>query len=505
MKKILVSLSGLLVLTALFSLTSCKKEVLSNGTQFRASMEDCTSQNGKTSLFGNSLNWQNGDQIAVFGTAGCGIYSATLQENAATAVFDNVSGETGNPTFHAFYPATLTTNGVNITLPATQTYVENNIHEFPMYAESNDNTLEFKNLCGLLKLQLTAANINISQIAITIPDVIINGTYSVSYSNSEPQIHHLSGGSSTTTLTCASPLSLTGDNDLYIYLPAGSYNGLKIEIITNDGRHCVATANTTISVVRSQYTPITLNLNSSMFLPIGSKGGLFTINEAGTQVWFSQGNLQYNASTSLWRFADNQYTTLPENAGGWIDRFGWGTGNNPTLNSEDYTDYGNFVDWGVNAISNGGNLGNIWHTLSTTEWAYLVEYRDNAESKVGFASIGGNIGLVLLPDSWTLPDGCTFAPYAYPVVLNEYTTTQWAAMEANGALFLPVGTYWSSTPLSDADAEVLGYSAGEYAHFGIEVYIFTNWLTGDPSYGYELSTEYERYNKYFTRLVYTKQ
>lgn len=499
MKKILVSLSGLLVFTALFSLTSCKKEVFSNGTQFRASIEDCTSQNGKTSLSGNSLNWQNGDHIAVYGTAGCGFYSATLQENATTAVFDNVSGETGNPTFHAFYPATLTTDGENITLPATQTYVENNIHEFPMYAESNNNTLEFKNLCGLLKLQLTAANINISQIAITIPDVIINGTYSVSYRNSEPQIHYLSGGSSTTTLTCASPLSLTGGKVFYIYLPAGSYTGLKIEIITNDGRHCVATANTTISVVRSQYTPVDLTLTSSQFLPIGSKGGLFTINEAGTQVWFSQGNLQYNASTNIWRFADNQYTILPENAGGWIDRFGWGTGNNPTLNSVDYADYGNFVDWGVNAISNGGNLGNIWHTLSTTEWAYLVGSRDNAESKVGFASIGGNIGLVLLPDSWTLPDGCTFTHYAYPVVLNEYTTTQWAAMEANGALFLPAGTYWSSTPFSAED-----YPEGEQAQIGIEIVVYQLWDSGDWDYYYELVTNWERFNHYFTRLVYTK-
>jgi hypothetical protein len=41
---------------------------------------------------------------------------------------------------------------VNITLPATQTYVENSIHEFPMYAESSNNTLNFKNLCGALKL-----------------------------------------------------------------------------------------------------------------------------------------------------------------------------------------------------------------------------------------------------------------------------------------------------------------------------------------------------------------
>ena len=123
---------------------------MGNGSQFRATMEGCTDQSGKTVLDGTALNWVEGDQIAVYGTAGCGIYTATPQTPATVAVFDNVSGETGDGTFEAFFPATLTTDGVNVTLPAMQTYVENSIHEFPMYAESSNNTLSFKNLCGAL-------------------------------------------------------------------------------------------------------------------------------------------------------------------------------------------------------------------------------------------------------------------------------------------------------------------------------------------------------------------
>ena len=168
MKKNLVSLMSLALLVGLVSLTSCKKEnTLGNGTQFRATVEDCTSLNGKTALDGFNLNWVAGDQIAIYGTAGAGIYSATPQTPATVAVFDNVSGSTGDGPFRAFYPSTLTTDGVNITLPTTQTYVEGSINEFPMYAESNDNQLAFKNLCGVLKLDLTKANINISTITIT--------------------------------------------------------------------------------------------------------------------------------------------------------------------------------------------------------------------------------------------------------------------------------------------------------------------------------------------------
>ena len=129
MKKNLVSLMSLTLLVGLVSLTSCKKEnTLGNGTQFRATVEDCTSQNSKTALDGFNLNWVAGDQIAIYGTSGPGIYSATPQTPATVAIFDNVSGETGDGPFRAFYPSTLTTNGVNITLPTTQTYVEGSIN-----------------------------------------------------------------------------------------------------------------------------------------------------------------------------------------------------------------------------------------------------------------------------------------------------------------------------------------------------------------------------------------
>ena len=68
----------------------------------------------------------------------------------------------------------------------------------------------------------------------------------------------------------------------------------------------------------------------------GALPGKFTINAQGDQVVFSQGNLQYKASIDMWRFAKNQYDTIgSRNANispaytGWIDLFGWGSGNDP--------------------------------------------------------------------------------------------------------------------------------------------------------------------------------
>ena len=41
--------------------------------------------------------------------------------------------------------------------------------------------------------------------------------------------------------------------------------------------------------------------------PTGAVNGIFTVSEGGSAVYFSKGNLQYQASTKTWRFAENQW------------------------------------------------------------------------------------------------------------------------------------------------------------------------------------------------------
>ena len=63
----------------------------------------------------------------------------------------------------------------------------------------------------------------------------------------------------------------------------------------------------------------------------GASKALFSV-AANRQVHISRGNLQYQASTDSWRFAERQYEVMgeannavsPSNEG-WIDCFGWGT------------------------------------------------------------------------------------------------------------------------------------------------------------------------------------
>ena len=228
-------------------------------------------------------------------------------------------------------------------------------------------------------------------------------------------------------------------------------------------------------------------------IPEGAINGLFTINEYGDQVYFSQGNLQYQASTNIWRFAekqwdyvgDNNYGNVYENGekcdnllisstyDGWIDLFGWATSGydhgavcyqpwsyvsgypnnnfnaygNPGYNLYDQTGK---ADWGYNAIFNGGCEEHLWRTLTADEWDYVVNTR-NTTSGIRYAKatitddIDGFIsGVVLLPDDWNesyfalVETNSQYAEYSS----NYITPTEWENhLESKGAVFLPASGF----------------------------------------------------------------
>lgn len=133
---------------------------------------------------------------------------------------------------------------------------------------------------------------------------------------------------------------------------------------------------------------------------------------------------------------------------GWSGRIGsakWGISTSKTIS--DYA--GSFADWGTNAI--GTSAANTYRTLTKDEWEYLLNSRDNASEKKGVARIHLNgdgsqyaNGLILLPDSWVLPEGVAFKSgfadsydaEAY-ATYQTFTFAQWQKLEAAGAVFLP--------------------------------------------------------------------
>lgn len=245
--------------------------------------------------------------------------------------------------------------------------------------------------------------------------------------------------------------------------------------------------------------------------PIGAINGTFSVNEEKV-VLFSQGNLQYQASTKTWRFAENQWdyvgTQIADNFGnvggtvlgsdnnnissnynGWIDLFGWGTsgynGKNPWMTSELNDDYGNVgedisgkqYDWGVhNKVSNGGNTTNIWRTLTKEEWDYVINTRVTHSSiRFAKARVNNVNGVVLVPDNWsrdlfhlnnTNSEDASFDS-------NIISASQWVTLQNVGAVFLPVtglrvginvhyasidGLYWSSSCALNVNAYFFSFS-----------------------------------------------
>lgn len=241
----------------------------------------------------------------------------------------------------------------------------------------------------------------------------------------------------------------------------------------------------------------------------GALKGKFTVNANGGQVVFSQGNLQYQAVSETgggkWQFAAKQNTFLDKGRNtaisdenqGWIDLFGWGTGNNPTNASTDDAKYAKFVEWGDNPVSNGGNMPGQWRTLTADEWMYILHGRQFADERIGTGTVGGVKGIILLPDVWETPlnemgismifnsvntRGFSWLNSYYynsknnNYELNTYSEEAWKDMEASGAVFLPVtglrtgtvmdyvstmGGYHSATQKDDDHAWYISFTQSE--------------------------------------------
>ncbi len=264
----------------------------------------------------------------------------------------------------------------------------------------------------------------------------------------------------------------------------------KIYVYFSDG--------TTTSYDVNKMDSISLVAPSSTTQTDGKLPGKFSVS-ATKQVQFAQGNLQYQASTNTWRFAENQYDALGEETNekisrtntGWIDLFGWGTsgydGKYPYMTSKEVSDYGDGendiagtkYDWGVyNKISNGGNVAGKWRTLTKREWEYIIDDRTNAKNLRSQARVCGVNGYLLLPDGFKCPDGITFTPRSEDFSVNNYDRNQWQSLEAAGAVFLPYagrrygsgvynvgssGYYWSSSARGSYGADYVNFFS-DYAY-----------------------------------------
>lgn len=231
----------------------------------------------------------------------------------------------------------------------------------------------------------------------------------------------------------------------------------------------------TTGLIPNNYRPDDNVDLSNVDMTAGLLSGKFSVSES-KQVNFSKGNLQYNSVSKVWRFAENQYDKISEggfwsprgNVDEWTDCFNWassGYSADPLrvflyndmygLGSENID--GTKYDWGVNnPISNGGNTANIWRTLTSDEWTYLLNREKNGQELALPAVVNDVDGWILLPDDWvSSSDLVDVKSYDYESFIgyatNVYTLSQWSVLESQGVVFLPCAGIHFTDYVYDAD------------------------------------------------------
>ena len=527
MKKSIVFV--MVFLGCLVVMTGCRKDDMAGGIMLTT--ERFITDGMKTSVVGDEVHWVDGDAVRINGQAG----TVEVSGSTARAVgFESLTGA-----IRGYYPASIITatgaanegtDNPTVVFPhrfASSFSGGRQILGLPMVGRANDGATEilFKHLSAAVNVRVKNSTgrekLYLDSVVIASADQQLCGAATVTLSSAD--VPAVSGASNveanrSVVVYFDEPVLISGDY-LQVQVPilpvAGGELTFKVytHALMSDIYPGVAPAHYSYNYSRS-LSNNALGRNVLGVAQIAVTGassyvtevnrGLFSINSSGNKVRFSQGNLQYQASTGTWRFAEHQYDHIGNAAGNnvfgdsratqsaWIDLFGWGTsgwdngntnympycnwytnqtsayGYGPRTNAYtyNYDIVGEFknADWGVyNSISNGGNAPNLWRTFVSAEWTYVWKTRSET-TRFAKATVNGVNGLILFPDGYTHPDG--FSPLTNVNETggggwtgNVFSSADWSKIEAMGAVFLPVtgraenatiavtagGYYWSAT------------------------------------------------------------
>lgn len=523
-----------MALALVLSLSQCKKNEQNNAENQGEAVTitlDVSGASTSTTTDGSrvvvnpntgTVDFENNDQIIV---ASGGKYVGTLTYNGSLFTGAISNATEGYPLQFYFLgnvtPAETLTSGVT---QSCSVVISDQTQHLPVIsaAPSNENyaasttdyTAHLLNKCALVKFNVTTSSDAATCITGMKNKVTVDfGEPSFSYSKTGGGYINLGTGNGEKWAILLPQEAVEFGEMGSAYSEDGVYTGTRgaVPVITENGY-----LTTGISVM--------VNTIAGSVIPEGAISGMFTINSNGDQVYFSQGNLQYQASTNTWRFAENQWnyvggivyetqygnvvgsdnTYISENYDGWIDLFGWGTSNinhgancyQPWSISRIYSEYYAYgiwnanlydqtgqADWGYNVISNGGNDENYWRTLTFEEWNYIFNYRSG--SHYAKANVNGVNGILLLPDGWNSSNYLLHDIDAQgaPFSCNVISYDDWIGVfEVNGAVFLPAagirfgttvmnfescGNYWSASCYNSSHAYYVDFDEGALSTIGV--------------------------------------
>jgi len=514
-------------------------------------------------------------KVAVSGTASSWVSGETLRINGAdkTIAVDGegnayISSVNAADTYRALYPASLNSSAplnadaVTVNLPASyQWAVDANGRQLipsPMAAfGTSSSRLYFRHITSAIDVKITnyyGFTVTVDNVTVSSDAYQLSGSKDITLNSTETLTVN---AAATETAADKQVQVLFDDNELQILagqtktvqvpvLPVGAGNHFTVSITV----HKVGDAAVTKTLTKTQTTGGAMPRNSLATAP-DTVGALFSV-AADKKVIISQGNLQYNMTTGVWSFMDNQYDHVEYdgiNVGmnyadfSTVTLFAWGTsgwnngnerympycttstGNTNSTTGYGYgpTDGGSYdydltgtyanSDWGVfNAISNGGNQSGQWRTPSSTEWTYLItstargisnRVNNTNRAKYTFASIDEIHGVVVFPDVFEIPEMSASSSWGDINYRSEWTTVlttaDWKKLEAAGCIFLPANGYRT----------VSNFNPPTFSSYGTYGYYWSSSHNGTgTAFCYQFNAtankqnySASRYNGYSVRLV----
>ncbi len=259
MKKILsIAFASALVLSSCSEdLDVFKVSEENGGPVFRGSIENLATRTSIAKQDDHfNVNWVEGDQIIVSNGSATALYKAKTGGSTTTEFAKTSWGSFTGESFTAYYPKDL----IDGILPSLQTYAPDNVVNVPMIATSTTTDFGFKNICGIIRLDISTSveNVKVKEIKVK-ADQGLSGTFSLSDGIAVVE------GTDGVKMDCGEGVALgTAAVPFYISVPANTYTGLSICVITTDGKEASIRLadNTSYKVQRSQLCAISLNASS---------------------------------------------------------------------------------------------------------------------------------------------------------------------------------------------------------------------------------------------------
>ena len=249
-------LNNVLTAALLFTAAACAREIeipSDNGGTVNASIEALTRTQLAREGSIYKVNWVAGDRIAVTNANTTAYYTADNGGSPASSFSPAGSAVTGGP-YTAWYPASLS-DGV---LPAVQYYKADGTVENPMSADSGTLDFNFKNLCGIIRLDVST-----SREGVRLDRIVLKADQGLSGAFYRSGLSAVVTASDGVCLDCGGVALGKEPGAFFISVPPRSYTGLEITLFTSDGlsQKAALKEGATYTVERSQVCEIAFEAN----------------------------------------------------------------------------------------------------------------------------------------------------------------------------------------------------------------------------------------------------